>query len=82
MSDSEWEVFKRLAKRRKSPEANTRDILDLLAQRDRLAKATKDALAYLESDHVQNNLFRMGLLGTMDVESAVKRLRRVSRKSP
>jgi hypothetical protein len=52
---------------------NERDAL--LSEVAHLREAVKGAIGYLESDHVTPNLFRMGLLGKMEVEKAIKLLR-------
>lgn len=39
----------------------------------------KAALAALESDHVQKNKFRMGILGSQDIDIAVANLKEALR---
>ena len=40
-------------------------------------KAAKAALMFLESDHIQNNKFRMGAIGAQDIISAINSLRSI-----
>lgn len=37
--------------------------------------AIRDALLYLDSSHIEANLFRMGALGRQDFETGIKRLK-------
>lgn len=39
--------------------------------------AAKAALLFLESDHIQNNKFRMGAIGAQDIISAIRSLRSI-----
>lgn len=50
-----------------------------LARRYAEAKAAaKTALLFLESDHIQNNKFRMGAIAAQDILSAVVALRSIT----